>query len=188
MRVGWIRGGGVWLISALAGAALAGCVLMDRTPTTVVWTLEDVRALKLVDVVVEPGSFMDRAALKVEIDPALQARILEGSAATRTSLALVPGDFRDGTIEVEVAAEPNGRGGPDARGFAGLAFRVSEDATTYEAIYLRMTNGRLVQPAPPAPRIDRAIQYVSHPEWTFERFRETAPGAYERGANIAPRS
>ena len=50
-----------------------------------------------------------------------------------------------------------------------------------------MTNGRNAEPIPPSPRIDRAIQYISFPEWTFDRFRKEFPGQYEKGANIAPK-
>lgn len=166
---------------------LVACSGVEEPERANAWPLADAQSLKLVNVVASPATFVDRPALRVEISPDLQARILDGSATERTSLALVPGRFHEGTIEVEVAAEPNGRGGPDARGFAGIAFRVSDDAKSYEAIYLRMTNGRLAQPPPPPPRDARAIQYVSHPEWTFEQFRQEAPGAYESGADVAPR-
>jgi hypothetical protein len=48
-----------------------------------------------------------------------------------------------------------------------------------------MTNGRLNDPAPPAPRIERAIQYVAHPDFHFAVSREQFPGRYEKGADIA---
>jgi hypothetical protein len=48
-----------------------------------------------------------------------------------------------------------------------------------------MTNGRLNDPPPPAPRIDRAIQYVADPGFHFDRSREEFPGRYEKGADIA---
>ena len=91
-------------------------------------------------------------------------------------------------IEVDIAAEVNGKGAPDARGFAGLAFHVNPQKQSYDAIYLRMTNGRLAQPVPPEPRIERAIQYVAKPNWDFSVFREKFPGQYEKGANIAPKT
>ena len=48
-----------------------------------------------------------------------------------------------------------------------------------------MTNGRLNVPPPPAPRIDRAIQYVADPGFHFDQSRERFPGRYEKGADIA---
>ncbi len=88
-------------------------------------------------------------------------------------------------IEVEVGAELNGKGGDDERGFAGLSFHISDDFQAHETVYLRMTNGRLNVPPPPAPRIDRAIQYVAHPDFHFPVSREKFPGRYEKGADIA---
>lgn len=67
----------------------------------------------------------------------------------------------------------------------GLAFHISGDLQSYEAVYLRMTDGRLNQPPPPTPRIDRAIQYVAHPNFDFSQSRDKFPGRYKKGANIA---
>src|SRR5262249_52823059 len=40
-------------------------------------------------------------------------------------------------------------------------------------------------PVPPAPRIDRAVQYVADPGFHFSDSREKFPGRYEKGADIA---
>ena len=40
-------------------------------------------------------------------------------------------------------------------------------------------------PPPPAPRIDRAVQYVADPGFHFSDSREQFPGRYEKGADIA---
>jgi hypothetical protein len=48
-----------------------------------------------------------------------------------------------------------------------------------------MTNGSLNDPPPPPPRIDRAVQYVAHPDFHFDASRKIAPGRYERGAKVA---
>src|SRR6267154_651866 len=48
-----------------------------------------------------------------------------------------------------------------------------------------MTNGRLNTPVPGPPRIERAIQYVAHPDFHFDVSREQYPGRYEKGADIA---
>lgn len=69
--------------------------------------------------------------------------------------------------------------GPDARGFSGVAFHLSADAKTYEAVYLRMTNGTLNDPPPRDPR---AVQYVAHPDFHFFVSRERYPGKYEKAA------
>lgn len=125
------------------------------------------------------------SAVKVELDAPTQARVMQQNAGNPTAFALLPVAFGDGVIGVDVAAEINGRGGPDVRGFAGIAFRVADDRDRFEAVYFRMTNGSLENPPP--PRNVRAIQYIAHPEWTFDRLRTVAPGRYEAGARIGLR-
>ena len=137
-------------------------------------------------VIATPGQWQGRDCLAVELSEAEQrGRLDRTRAANAPSYAIVARDFTDGTIEVEIGAELSGKGGEDARGFAGIAFHISDDFATHEAIYLRMTNGRLNAPPPPAPRIDRAVQYVAHPDFHFPVSRERFPGRYEKGADIA---
>mgnify|MGYP000498180311 CR=1 FL=1 len=51
-------------------------------------------------------------------------------------------DFGDGVIELEVAGAPAPGATGGARGFVGVAFRVQPGLRTYDAFYLRPTNGR----------------------------------------------
>jgi hypothetical protein len=138
------------------------------------------------DVKLQSTVYQGRPALKVELTDALQQRILNGQGSNNPAFALLPVDFQNGTIEVDIAAEVNGKGAPDARAFAGVAFHIPPDFSKYEAVYLRMTNGRLAQPTPAEPRISRAIQYTAHPDFHWQVSRKDFPGKYERGANIAP--
>lgn len=131
-------------------------------------------------------TWRNRRCVALEFTDEQQARALASPGGNPPSYAIVERDFSDGAIEVDVAGELiPGKAPPHVRGFVGLAFHVSPDLATYEAIYLRMTNGRLNELPPPAPRIDRAIQYVAHPDFHFDISRERAPGRYERGADIA---
>jgi hypothetical protein len=84
-------------------------------------------------------------------------------------------DFKDGTIEAEVAGGPREGAKPDTRGFIGIAFRVQGQGSQYEAFYLRMTNGR----ADNQLQRNHSAQYVSHPEFSWRRLREENPGMYE---------
>lgn len=180
---------GMCLAAVLAvGACVPGPAPRQETLTFSLETGagEGAAALRLFNLTGEPAVFDQRPALRLAFSPDYQARVLSGENSIRTALAIAPVEMSDGVIDVELAAAPNTRGGPDSRGFAGLAFRVSADAGRYDAIYLRMTNGALATPPPPSPRDRRAIQYVSHPDWPFERFREESPGAFEAGAAIAP--
>lgn len=62
-----------------------------------------------------------------------------------------------------------------ARGFVGIAFRISENRDRFEAIYLRPTNAR----ADDQVRRNHSTQYISHPGYPWERLRAAHPGKYE---------
>jgi len=53
---------------------------------------------------------------------------------------------------------------------------------TYDAFYLRPTNGR----ADDQERRNHSVQYVSHPAWTWDRLRRETPGRYEAYVDLVP--
>jgi len=147
-------------------------------------SVPDVLALN--QVTARRATWNGRECLAVELtDAEQQARLSKTANPNGPSFAIAARDFTDGVIEVEVGAELTGRGAPDDRGFAGLGFHIAADFSSHETVYLRMTNGRLNVPPPPAPRIDRAVQYVADPGFHFSDSRERFPGRYEKGADIA---
>lgn len=84
-------------------------------------------------------------------------------------------NFTNGTIEVKVLSRllPDA---PDfARGFIGLVFRVNDDNSKFESIYVRPTNAR----ADNQIRRNRSIQYFSYPDFKFQRLRKESPELYE---------
>ena len=92
-------------------------------------------------------------------------------------------EFHDGVIEVELAGEPAADAGPQARGFVGIAFRISPEGTDrYECFYVRPTNGR----ADDQERRNHSAQYVSHPEYPWFRLRGEAPSKYESYVDLVP--
>jgi len=91
-------------------------------------------------------------------------------------------EFANGVIEAEIAGAPAPGAGEDARGYVGIAFRVQNDGTTYDAFYLRPTNGR----ADDQGRRNHAVQYISHPDWPFSRLRKEAPEKYESYVDLMP--
>jgi hypothetical protein len=99
------------------------------------------------------------------------------------TLAIVSGtELRDGVIEVDLAGAPAPGAFGDARGFIGVAFRVQPDAAKFELLYLRPTNGR----AEDQLRRNHATQYVSFPDWPWQRTRQETPGLYESYVDLEP--
>ena len=91
-------------------------------------------------------------------------------------------DFDDGVIELEVAGAPAPGATGGARGFVGVAFRVQADRKTYDAFYLRPTNGR----ADDQVRRNHSAQYIAHPDWPWERLRRETPDKYESYVDLVP--
>jgi hypothetical protein len=141
-------------------------------------------ATNLVTASHRPWNGRDCLALELTAEEQ-EGRLNKTRSGNGPSFAIVHRDFTDGIIEAAIGSELTGKGAPDDRGFAGLSFHIGPDFETHETVYLRMTNGRLNVPPPLPPRIDRAIQYVAHPDFHFDVSREAFPGRYEKGADIA---
>jgi hypothetical protein len=84
-------------------------------------------------------------------------------------------DFHNGIIEITLSGEPKKGAIETARGFVGIAFRIPEDTSKFEVIYLRPTNGR----AEDQVRRNHSTQYVSHPGYTWPKLRKEFPEKYE---------
>ncbi|NRF95996.1 hypothetical protein HQN89_34900 [Paenibacillus frigoriresistens] len=98
---------------------------------------------------------------------------------------MIPAEFKDGTISVNLLSKLRDDAPPHARGFAGLAYRISDSEDVFEAVYIRPLNGLKTKPEP--PRDKRAVQYFAYPDWRYERLRQEYPdGRFEAGANIGP--
>jgi hypothetical protein len=130
------------------------------------------------------SEWQGRDAIKVRLSEQEQDAQLRGAGANRPTMLILSRSLRNGTIEADIAAAVNGRGGPNARGFAGVAFHLDDRGEAFEAVYLRMSNGTLNVPAPESPRDVRAVQYIAHPGFHFETSRQNAPGRYERAAPV----
>jgi hypothetical protein len=92
---------------------------------------------------------------------------------------LTNSDFENGTIELDLAGAPPA-GAPDsARGSVGVAFHL-QSPTRFECFYLRMTNAR----ADDQVRRNHTLQYISVPDFPFERTRAETPGLYESYADL----
>lgn len=89
--------------------------------------------------------------------------------------------FKDGIIEAKVRSRLRENAPEHARGFIGIAFRINEDNTKFECIYIRPVNARVDQQL----RRNRSTQYFSFPDFKFDRLRKEKPGEYESYADMA---
>lgn len=138
------------------------------------------------NVAIQRKEYLQRSALKVSLIDAYQKLLQEDSTIILSDghVEVPLTNFYEGTIDVNIAAERNRHASNLTRGFAGIAFR-KQSSNQYELVYLRVTNGQLNRIKPPGERIDRAVQYVSLPQWDFDTLRTQFPGKYEAGAKIA---
>lgn len=97
-----------------------------------------------------------------------------------TFLKLKGVNLENGVVEVKMLSRLLPGAPPFARGFIGLAFRINEDNSAFESIYLRPTNGR----ADDQFRRNHTIQYFAYPDYKFDRLRAESKGEYETYADI----
>jgi len=117
-------------------------------------------------------TYQGRSAVRVDALP---------TANNGESYAIVKGSqFRNGTIEVDLAGRPAANAGAAARGFIGIAFRLQ--GNRYEYIYLRPTNGR----ADDQVRRNHSTQYGAQPDFDYDRLRKESPEKYESYADLEP--
>src|SRR5688572_5180605 len=132
--------------------------------------LGDPSRLTLVNVTATRVQYRGRDGIR------LVGRPITATPGTRTNnIAIVDFEFRDGTIEAEIAGIPAAGADTSARGFVGLAFRVDSSGERFAAFYLRPTNGR----AQDQLRRNHATQYISEREFPWHRLRREFPGVYE---------
>jgi hypothetical protein len=110
---------------------------------------------------------------------------LRDGARSGVRLSEAPGDgvaylegteFADGIIELDI----RGKDVPQ-QSFVGVAFH-GVDRATYDAVYFRPFNFKAEDPA----RRVRAVQYISHPTYTWDKLRAEHPGKYEKAVTPVP--
>ncbi len=92
-------------------------------------------------------------------------------------------DFENGTIEVKMYSQlQNPAPYPGIAGFIGVYFRIKEDDSAWESIYVRPKVGRVNNQM----FRNHAVQYFSYPNFKFETLRKNYPaGSYEGSAPVA---
>jgi hypothetical protein len=96
---------------------------------------------------------------------------------SNVAMALVEGaELTEGTFEVDLRGDPAGKAS-----FVGVAFGVT-DGSRHEAVYFRPFNFRSEDPV----RRGHSVQYVSWPEFTWEKLRAEKTGIYESAVAPSP--
>ena len=148
--------------------------------------LESADGLQLHNVSATPAVLDGKKGLRVTISDDAVKRLQAlppGQPVGVEQLASIAGlEFANGIIEAEIAGAPAPGAAEGARGFVGVAFRLQSDMRTYDAFYLRPTNGR----ADDQERRNHAVQYISHPDWTWARLRKETPSRYEAYVDLQP--
>ena len=176
-------------MTRLRGTSLAAVAVLLSLPGRASaqaghYPLENTQGLRLVNVSAEPLTLQGRKGVKLTLSPEAARRVatLPPDQRDIEQLAVLEGvTFGSGTIEAEIAGELAASAGELARGFVGLAFRLQDDKT-YDAFYLRPTNGR----AEDQERRNHSAQYISHPDWTWFRLRKETPSRYESYVDLVP--
>jgi hypothetical protein len=165
------------VIALLTVLRPAGTSAQDRS-----FSLETVSGLTTIRANAEPVTHEGRKGVRITMsEDAL--RTLQAGTEEENSLAVLQDlEFSNGVIEVEIAGAPGAAAGEGARGFVGIAFRVQKDVKTYDAFYLRPTNGR----ADDQVRRNHSAQYIAHPAWPWQRLRKESPEKYEAYVDLVP--
>lgn len=173
----------------LFAAAMMACGIVQpaQAAESQNFPLETIKGLDFLNVTAKPVVYQGRKAIRVVAKPPAggagprgagpRGAAPRGMGGARESLTILADtDFKNGTIEIEMAGSPNTNAGQAARGFVGLAFRVQRGRPVkYECFYLRPTNGR----ADDQERRNHAVQYISHPLYTWMKLRKESPSKYE---------
>ena len=167
----------VFILIAVLALALSTGFTQNKTITI---RLDNLNEMDPRNVKMEQVTYKGRKALRVS--DAAAANVADGIQL----VILNKTEFQDGVIEIELAGEPAANAGAGARGFVGVAFRVSaeagKDAAKYECFYLRPTNGR----ADDQVRRNHSTQYISYPEFPWQRLRKEFPEKYESYVDLLP--
>ncbi|MCW5963482.1 MAG: hypothetical protein KIT83_05540 [Bryobacterales bacterium] len=160
------------LISLAAALAIAAPLVAQMRP----FAIERAEGITARKVAISSQRYEGSDALHVA-EPAGQGDTSEDKLAILDGIA-----FRNGTVELELASRPGPGANPGARGFVGLAFRVAEDASSFECIYLRPTNGR----SSDQERRNHSTQYISFPAHPWHLLRKETPSRYESYVDLEP--
>jgi hypothetical protein len=126
--------------------------------------LKDIAKWEVVNRTVEPINENGKTAIRFNEVPKDGMMILKA------------GDFSNGVIELDIKGSNKFQ-----QSFVGVAFHV-QDAKTFDAVYFRPFNFK----SDDAVRRSHAVQYISMPDYDWEKLRNNFPGKYENKIENAP--
>lgn len=175
------------LLLIVGAVSPLGAQSPGRQPSAVQrFTLATTTGLAPHNTTATPVTYAGKRGVRLTVSDEARRRIaqlpLNQQAQLETFAALEGTDFANGSIEAEIAGAPAPDAAAGARGFVGIAFRLQPDRETYDAFYLRPTNGR----ADDQERRNHSAQYISHPDWTWDRMRRETPSRYESYVDLEP--
>ncbi|QNI30678.1 hypothetical protein H7849_16260 [Alloacidobacterium dinghuense] len=139
-------------------------------PSSQTFTLTDAKDLTLQGVKAEAVEYRGRKAIRLTTEEEFGFAFLKET------------QFHDGTIEADIATKTLVPPGVRMPGFTGIAFRARPDASRYEMFYLRPGNSRSDDQA----MRNHSVQYVSEPDFGWEKLRRQWPFIYESYADLQP--
>jgi len=166
----------------MLSAAVVLCMTDGSWAQAKSYPLENVNGLTLMKAKAEPATLHGKKGLRITVSEEALKQYTPADGELNP-LAVFDGlEFSNGVIEAEIAGAPAPDAGEGARGFVGIAFRMQKDAKTYDAFYLRPTNGR----ADDQVRRNHSVQYISNPQWPWPRLRKETPEKYETYVDLEP--
>jgi hypothetical protein len=146
------------------------------------YPLETVSGLTLLNAQAEPATHQGRKGIRIIVSEEALRNVKPGDGELNPLGVIQNLEFSNGVIEAEISGAPAPGAGEGARGFVGIAFRMQKDNRTYDAFYLRPTNGR----ADDQVRRNHSAQYISNPAWPWPRLRKETPEKYEAYVDLVP--
>jgi hypothetical protein len=159
------------LLLQVLATSLFVAIFAQAASKTQTFPLTDAKGLILVNVKADAVEYLGRRC------------VLLTNTSKQDGFALLRGtrDFRDGTIEAEIAVKLATPPPPfHMPGFVGIAFRARPDASRYELFYWRPGNAQSDNQA----MRNHSVQYISKPNFDWHELRYDWPWIYETYAPL----
>lgn len=156
-------------VSAFAMVLVVGASVGQATPDAQTFALGDTKDLVLVNVKAEAVEYKGRKAVRITKEKDTARSDFDGFALLKGT------DFRDGTIEADIALKVTRPPAYRMPGFVGIAFRARPDASRFELFYLRPGNSHADDQA----MRNHSVQYTSEPDFGWYKLRREWPWVYE---------